>query len=125
MIDAPPGFAFAVVDPPSGWQLQLERSGTRARWTGGRIDGRATVAFPLLVTARTRAGQKSFRASQRYDDLETVKWDAAVTVLPAAGAAAPSQHLDRASRAGAVGFAVILGSLLVLRLLRRRPLQER
>lgn len=125
VIDAPPGFALAAADPPSGWQLQLERSGTRARWTGGRIDGQATVAFPLLVTARTRAGRESFRATQRYDDLENVRWDAGVTVLPAAGSDAPSQHLDRALAAGAAGLVVILGSLLGLRLLRRRPLQER
>ena len=125
VIDAPPGFVFAAADPPKGWQLQLEQSGTRARWTGGKITGQEVVAFPVLVTAGSRAGLASFRAEQLYDDVETVQWKAEVTVLPATGAEAPSQHLDRALAAGAVGLVVIAASFLALRLVRRRPLQER
>jgi hypothetical protein len=125
VIDAPPGFVLAAAAPPSGWQLQLERSGTRARWTGGRITGQNVVAFPLLVTASTRAGLASFRAKQLYNDVETVEWNAEVTVLPATGADAPSQHFDRGLAAGAVGLVVIAASFLALRLLRRRPLQQR
>ena len=125
VIDAPPGFVFAAADPPKGWQLQLEQSDTRARWTGGKITGKKVVAFPVLVTAGSRAGLASFRAEQLYDDVETVQWKAEVTVLPATGAEAPSQHLDRALAAGAVGLVVIAASFLALRLVRRRPLQER
>lgn len=125
VIDAPPGFVFAAADPPKGWQLQLEQSDTRARWTGGKITGKKVVAFPVLVTAGSRAGLESFRAEQLYDDVETVQWKAEVTVLPATGAEAPSQHLDRALAAGAVGLVVIAASFLALRLVRRRPLQER
>jgi hypothetical protein len=125
VIDAPRGFVFAAADPPKGWQLQLEQSNTRARWTGGRITGQKIVAFPILVTAGTRAGLASFRAQQLYDDVETVRWNAEVTVLPATGSEAPSQHLDRAIAAGAVGLVVIAASFFALRLVRRRPLQER
>ena len=122
-VKAPPGVEFASATPPAGWKLQLEHD--RARWTGGRIEGQRTVAFRLVVTARTRAGTEIFRATQGYDDGESVRWDAGLTVLPAAGAAAPSQHLDRALLAGGVGLVVIAVSFLALRLLRRRPLQER
>ena len=122
-VKAPPGVELASATPPAGWKLQLEHD--RARWTGGRIEGRRTVAFPLVVTAHTRAGTESFRATQGYDDGESVRWDAGLTVLPAAGDEAPSQHLDRALLAGGVGLVVILVSFLSLRLLRRRPLQER
>jgi hypothetical protein len=122
-VKAPPGVELASATPPAGWKLQLEHD--RARWTGGRIEGRRTVAFPLAVTARTRAGTEIFRATQGYDDGESVRWDAGLTVLPAAGDAAPSQHLDRALLAGGVGLVVIAVSFLALRLLRRRPLQER
>ena len=125
VIDAPPGFVFAAADPPKGWELQLEQSDTRARWTGGKITGQGIVAFPLLVTAGTRAGLAGFRAEQLYDDVKTVRWNAEVTVLPATGAEAPSQHFDRALAAGAVGLVVIAASFLALRLVRRRPLQER
>jgi len=122
-VKAPPGVELASMTPPAGWRLELTHD--RARWTGGRIEGRRTVAFPLAVTARTRAGTEIFKATQGYDDGESVHWDAGLTVLPAAGDEAPSQHLDRAVAAGAVGLVVIALSFLVLRLLRRRPLQER
>ena len=122
-VEAPPGVELTSAKPPAGWKLELTPD--RARWTGGRIDGRRTVAFPIAVTARTRAGTETFKATQGYDDGENVRWDAGLTVLPAAGKEAPSQHLDRAFAAGAVGLVVIAGSFLVLRLLRRRPLQER
>jgi hypothetical protein len=123
VIEAPPGVQLAPLEAPPGWRLQL--SGRRARWTGGRITARRVVSFPLSVTARTRAGTATFKATQGYDDGEVVRWGAGVSVLPAAGSDAPSEHLDRALAAGAVGIAVIVASFLVLRLLRRRPLQER
>jgi hypothetical protein len=123
VVQAPPGVELAAARPPSGWRLQL--SGDTARWSGGAIAGRGVIRFPLSVTARIPAGTATFRATQTYDDGESVRWDAALTVLPATGAAAPSQHLDRALAAGAVGLVVIAGSFLALRLLRRRPLQER
>lgn len=122
-VTAPPGVELASATPPAGWRLALTRN--RARWTGGRIDGQRTVAFPLVVTARTRAGSQIFKAVQGYDDGETVNWNAGLTVLPAVGDEAPSQHLDRALAAGAVGLAVIVVSFFGLRRLRRRPLQER
>jgi uncharacterized protein YcnI len=123
VIDAPPGVELAAADAPPGWRLVL--SDGQARWTGARIEGERVVSFPLFVTARTRAGTETFRAVQGYDDGEVVRWDANLSVLPAAGSEAPSQHLDRALAAGAVGLVVILASFLSLRLLRRRPLQER
>jgi hypothetical protein len=122
-VEAPPGVELASATPPAGWKLELTPD--RARWTGGRIEGQRTVAFPIAVTARTRAGTEIFKATQGYDDGESVRWDAGLTVLPAAGKEAPSQHLDRAFAAGAVGLVVIAASFLVLRLFRRRPLQQR
>lgn len=122
-VKAPPGIELGSATPPAGWKLELTH-GT-ARWTGGRIGGERTVSFPLVVTARTRAGTELFRATQGYDDGKSVRWQAGLTVLPAAGDEAPSQHLDRALAAGAVGLVVIAASFLALRLLRRRPLQER
>jgi hypothetical protein len=122
-VHAPPGVELSAAQPPAGWRLDL--SGGTARWSGGTIAGRAVVRFPLSVTARIPAGTAMFRATQTYDDGESVRWDAALTVLPASGSEAPPQHFDRALAAGAVGLVVIAGSFLALRLLRRRPLQER
>ncbi len=123
VIEAPPGVAFESAPAPPGWKLELQT--TRATWTGGRIEGVRTVAFPIRVLARTRAGNQTFRAVQSYDDGEQVRWPAALSVLPAAGNDAPSQHFGRALAAGAVGLLLLLGSFLVIRLLRRSPLQER
>jgi uncharacterized protein YcnI len=123
VIVAPAGVELAAAEAPVGWHLAL--SSSRARWTGGRIGGEQVVSFPLVVTARTRAGTEAFRATQGYDDGEMVRWEASLSVLPAAGSAAPSQHLDRALAAGATGLVVIAASFLALRLLRRRSLQER
>jgi len=123
-VDAPPGVQIAAAPAPPGWRLDVS-NGQHARWTGGRITGTDTVAFPLEVTARRRAGTATFNAVQGYDDGEVVKWNAALSILPATSADSPPQHLRRALTAGAVGLAVIAGSFLALRLLRRRPLQER
>jgi len=123
VFDAPPGVAFSAAEPPPGWKLDVQT--TRARWSGGRIEGRRTVAFPIRVLARTRAGNQTFRAVQRYDDGQEVRWPATLSVLPAEGDKAPSQHLGRALAAGAAGLLLLVGSFLVLRLLRRPPLQER
>jgi Domain of unkown function (DUF1775) len=122
VIEAPDGVELSAADAPEGWRLEL--AGGRARWTGGRIGGTRAVAFPIFVTARTRAGTVTFRAIQGYDDGESVRWGANLTVLPASGSEAPSQRFDRALAAGAVGLVVIAGSFLVLRLIRRRPLQD-
>lgn len=123
VIDAPPGVAFSAADPPPGWKVDVQT--TQVRWSGGHIEGRRTVAFPIRVLARTRAGNETFRAVQSYDDGQQVRWPATLSVLPAEGADAPSQHLGRALAAAAAGILVLGLSLLVLRLLRRPKLQER
>lgn len=122
-IDAPPGVAFSREPPPPGWKVDVQT--THVEWSGGRIEGRRVVAFPIRVLARTRAGNQTFRAVQSYDDGQDVRWPAALSVLPAEGNEAPSQHLGRALAAAAAGLVVLVGSFLLLRLLRRRPLQEK
>jgi len=55
-IDAPPGVVFSRLDPPPGWRVDVQT--THVRWSGGRIEGRRTVGFPIRVLARTRAGNQ-------------------------------------------------------------------
>lgn len=117
VVEAPAGVTLSPVAAPTGWKVDV-RPG-RAVWTGGRIEGTRTTAFPVRVLAQTRAGNQVFRAVQRYGDGEEVRWNATLSVLPAEGAQAPSQHLDRALAAAAVGLVVIAGSFLVMRRLRR------
>ena len=122
-VTAPPGIAVDGADAPAGWHARV--NGSTVTWSGGRIEGRTTVRFPLRITARVRAGTRPFAAAQRYDDGATVKWNADLSVLPAAGAAAPQQHPWGALAAAVAGVAVIGGSVFVLRRVRRAPLQER
>ena len=121
-LEAPAGVELAAVAAPPGWRLALDDG--VATWTGGRIEGTDVVSFRVEVTARTEPGNQTFQAVQRYDDGESVEWDAALTVVPATGDNAPSQQLGRAVAAGAVGLAVIAISLLILWRIRRRSLQE-
>ncbi len=111
-LEAPTGIELGPVSAPAGWRLEL--AGRVATWTGGRLGGTDVVDFPLSVTARTHAGVQTFEAVQGYDDGESVRWDASLTVLPAPTAQAPSQRLGRALVAGAVGLGVIGLSMLVL-----------
>jgi len=119
---APPGISVVSATAPAGWQATVD--GSTVTWSGGRLGGRETASFPLRVLARVRAGTYSFTSVQTYDDDATVRWKAALSVLPAAGAAAPKQHPWSAIGAALGGIAVIAGSLIGLRFLRRRPLQE-
>ena len=114
---APPGVELAAAAAPDGWDLALSE-GT-ARWSGGLIEADDVTSFPLRVTVHTTAGTKVFRARQRYDDGAVVRWTARLTVVPAPAEDEPAQQLGRAFVAGAVGLAVLIGSLVVLRRLRR------
>ena len=71
------------------------------------------------MTARGDVGTETFRAVQGYDDGESVAWQTVLTVIPAPAEDEPSQQLGRALAAGAVGLAVIAGSLLALRRVRK------
>jgi hypothetical protein len=99
--------------------------GSTVTWSGGRLEGRSTTSFPLRVTARVRAGTYGFNAVQTYDDRATVRWKADLSVLPASGAAAPTQHPWGAVVAAVAGVAVICGSLAGLRYFRRKPVSGR
>ena len=116
-LTAPAGVTLGAAEAPSGWQLELE--GRTARWTGGRIEGEAAVSFPLVVTASGKLGTRTFTSRQRYDDGQTVRWDADLTVLPASVADEPVDRLDGRVIAGLIGLAVVAGSVLVLVRLRR------
>lgn len=122
-LQAPPGVELGAVAAPSGWKLALDDG--VAVWTGGRIEGTDVVSFPLEVTARTEPGNETFSAVQGYSDGESVRWEAALTVVPATDDDEPTQQLGRAVAAATVGLLVIGISLSLVWRLRRRSLQER
>lgn len=120
---APAGLTVISAGAPAGWTAAV--NGSTVTWTGGRLEDRESASFPIRIVARVRAGTYAFTSVQTYDDGATVRWTADLSVLPASGAASPAQHPWGALAATIAGIVVIGGSMLALRLLRRRSLQER
>ena len=121
-IAAPRGIRLLAAERAAGWQASVD--GDVARWRAGSLKPGSTVVFALRAEVTRSPGTVGFRATQRFDDGALARWDAPLSVLPPSSPA-PRQHLDRALVAGAIGLAVLVGSLLLLRRLRRRALQER
>ena len=121
-VTAPDGIAVISATAPAGWLVTV--AGSTVTWSGGRIEGRTAITFPMRIVAHVQAGTYRFGAVQTYDDGATVDWKADLAVLPAAGAAAPKQRPWGAVAAAIAGIAVIAASLVGLRLLRRRSLQD-
>jgi uncharacterized protein YcnI len=120
---APPGIAIISATAPTGWSAVVD--GSNVTWSGGRLEGRESARFPVRVRARVRAGTYTFAAAQAYDDGSVVRWQATLSVLPATGKAAPAQHPWGAIAAALAGIVVIAVSLVGVRLLRGRSLQEK
>lgn len=122
VVEAPPDVTIVEVAAPVGWEAESTRE--IATFTGGSLDPGATLQFVATLRA-ARAGTSTLRAVQRFDDGRQVDWDVDVSVLPAAGAAAPDQHLGRALVAASIGVIAVALSLLVVHRLRRGSLQEK
>jgi uncharacterized protein YcnI len=119
---APEGVELLAADAPPGWRAQVR--GGRATFTGGSLASGATLLFPIQVRPRGEPRTAVFRATQRFEDGAAVRWEALLTLLPGSAADDPAEHPARALVAAVVGMAVIAASLLLLRRLRRRTLQE-
>ena len=122
-VTAPAGIAVVSATAPTGWSSAV--AGSTVTWSGGSLENRSTASFSMTVRAEAPAGTYAFQAIQTYDDGETVDWKADLGVLPASGAAAPKEHPWGAVATALAGIVVIAGSLVGLRFLRRRSLQER
>jgi uncharacterized protein YcnI len=123
-VRVPAGMLLRSAEPLGPWEPALagERSVT---WTGGALAPNATERFSLVVRMPRRAGRVELEAVQGYADGGRVSWQVALTVTPAARAERDGGRGSAAALAAAVGVAVVAASLLVLRRLRRRSLQER
>jgi hypothetical protein len=114
----PPGWKPVLVPPQGSWRATV--AGNTITWSAGRLTGSQAVTFTVGVRPIGRAGSRVLHARQRYDDGDEVTWQVLLAALPAAGTAAPSEHLGRALVAGVVGVILIVALLGVLRAIRRR-----
>ena len=121
-VTTPSGISIVSAATPTGWKAAVD--GSTATWSGGRLEGREALVFPLRIVANVRAGTFTVKAGQGYDDGATVRWTSDLSVLPATGTASPDQRPWTAIAAAAVGVVVIAGSFIGLRSLRRRPRRE-
>ena len=122
-VTAPAGIAVVSATAPTGWLVTV--AGSTVTWSGGRVEGRAALTFPILIVVHVPAGTYRFEAVQTYDDGATVDWKANLAVLPATGSAAPERRPWGTVAAAITAIVVIAASLVGVRLLRRRSLQDR
>lgn len=124
----PPGFASVSYKPVAGWKVRvttkklavpiktddgdITEGVSQVSWTGGRIRPGEFQDFPLSVRIPGRAGDTlTFKAIQRYDDGEVVRWiggpdadePAPTVTLVAAGATAVPAGTTAATPAAAPG----------------------
>jgi uncharacterized protein YcnI len=118
-LTVPGNIEIVSSEAPPGWRASA--GDRRASWSGGRLGSEQTLRFPVTVLARGPAGTRRVAASQTYGDGATVRWAQTLTVLPAAGEAAPESYLWRAVIATVFGLVVVAASLVLVRRLRRRP----
>ncbi|MEO5633265.1 DUF1775 domain-containing protein [Gaiella sp.] len=113
----PAGISVVSASAPYGWRAIVD--GATVTWSDGRIEGRATAAFPIRIIAEVRPGTYGVSASQRYDDGAVVRWTSDLIVLPTTDEAASDERPWPVIAAGVIGIFVIGASLVILRRLRR------
>jgi uncharacterized protein YcnI len=76
-VQVPRGVTFALVESVAGWRARVVRRGgaiAELRWSAGRVppDGYAELHF--IARNPVRVGQVAWKALQRYDDGDVVRW---------------------------------------------------
>jgi hypothetical protein len=124
-LHVPDGMRVTGGETRNGWIPSVE--GQNIRWRGGSLAPTATTTFVAHVVGPDYTGTAELFATQGYDDGAETSWPIAMTITPSetSTAGGDKQNLGTALLVGAVGLFLILGSLLVLRRYRTRPLQER
>ena len=118
----PAGISIESASAPPSWAATID--GSTVTWSGGRIEGRDEIELSLRVVADVSAGTYAVTSIQTYDDGADVQWRSDLSVLPATGAAAADERPWETIVAVVVGVGVIAGSVLLVRILRRRTLQD-
>ena len=116
-VTMPTGVSIVSPTAPEGWTATVD--GGTVIWSGGQIANRTGVVFPVRIEASVSPGTYEIAARQRYDDGAVVRWTSDLIVLPASGEATSDERPWPAVAAAAVVLAVVAGSLLLLRRLRR------
>ena len=73
----PAGITFALVEAAPGWRTQIiKRGGTvsELRWRGGRVPPGGYAELHFIARNPVRTGGLPWKALQRYDDGDVVRW---------------------------------------------------
>lgn len=103
-VTAPAGLRIVGARSAEGWSALVE--GATASWSGGSLAPGASAAFALTLAAATQPGPAMLVAEQRYPGGETVRWEVALTIVPASE---PSEHVWRGVLVALLGLAVTGG----------------
>jgi len=73
----PAGVTFALVESVAGWRSEVvERDGaiSQLRWRGGRVPPGGYAELRFIARNPVRVGPLAWKALQRYDDGDVVRW---------------------------------------------------
>ncbi|HEV7808723.1 MAG TPA: DUF1775 domain-containing protein [Solirubrobacteraceae bacterium] len=140
-LKVPAGVTFALVESVAGWRTKVvQQAGaiTRLRWSAGHVAPGAYAELHFIVRNPVRVGPIAWKALQRYDNGDVVRWigsadseqPAPITTLgedavpvdvvsthgeaapaPSSSAAAPAEHGER-GRDGLTFALAILAAVL-------------
>jgi len=87
-VQVPRGITFVLAESVAGWRAQVVRRGgtiTQLRWRGGRVPPGGYAELRFIARNPARVGPLRWKALQRYDDGDVVRWiGAAGSEQPAA-----------------------------------------
>jgi uncharacterized protein YcnI len=76
-VKLPPQITFALAEQVAGWHTTLVRSGgaiSELRWRGGPVPPGGYAELRFIARNPVRTGRVEWKALQRYDDGDVVRW---------------------------------------------------
>ena len=73
----PAGVTFALAEQVAGWRTKVVKQGStisEVRWRGGPVPPGGYAELRLIVRNPVKTGPVAWKALQRYDDGEVVRW---------------------------------------------------
>lgn len=121
-VELPRGLEALEAGSDQGWEGTS--SGSTARWRGSPVGGRESIGLTLRLVAEVEPTSVTFRATQVYEDGETVVWQVPLTVVPGDEPAAAPRSARSLGPREALAIAVVIllvgGSAAIVAIGRRR-----
>lgn len=76
-VKVPEGVRFALIESAAGWRARVVRRGgaiAELRWSAGRVPPGGYAELHFIARNPVRVGPVAWKALQRYDDGQVVRW---------------------------------------------------